>query len=279
MPTESLTITDNRTGKSYVAPDRARDDQGPRPPADQGVGRGLRADDVRPGVHEHGVLQERHHLHRRRQAGSWSTAGTRSTSWPSGAPSSKWRTCIVHGELPTQRAARRVALRDRRALHPPREHQEVHRRVPPRRAPDGDAAEHGGGAVDVLSGREEHLRPGDAAEADLPADRQDADAGGVRVPAQPGAAVRVPGPAAQLRRELHGDAVEADGGRGPLHGRTRRWSGRSTSCSSCTPTTSRTAAPARCGWWAPRSPTRTARWRRGSAPCSGRCTAAPTRKC
>ena len=46
---------------------RARHDQGHGPAADpDGTGR-LRADDVRPGVSEHGVVPQPHHLHRRRQ--------------------------------------------------------------------------------------------------------------------------------------------------------------------------------------------------------------------
>ena len=67
MPKDSLTITDNRTGQSYEVPIRER--HNPRPDlrkikTDHGR---FRAHDLRPGVHEHGLVQEPDHLHRRRQ--------------------------------------------------------------------------------------------------------------------------------------------------------------------------------------------------------------------
>ena len=64
MPQETLTITDNRTGQSYTLPIengtiRAMDlRQIKTGPEDFGL---MTYD---PGVHEHGVLPERHHLHR-----------------------------------------------------------------------------------------------------------------------------------------------------------------------------------------------------------------------
>ena len=67
MAKETLTITDNRTGREYELPDRGRTDPRHRPPPDQGPGRRLRPDDLRPGLHEHGGVPERHHLHRRRR--------------------------------------------------------------------------------------------------------------------------------------------------------------------------------------------------------------------
>ena len=60
---------------------------------------------------------------------------------------------------------------------------------------------------------------------------------------------------------------------------TPTWSRPSTCCSSCTPTTSRTARPRRCGSSAPRRPTSSPRSRPASTPCSARCTAARTRPC
>ena len=55
-------------------------------------------------------------------------------------------------------------------------------------------------------------------------------------------------------------------------------SGRSTCCSSCTPTTSRTPPPARCARWAPPRSTPTPRSPRGWPRSTARCTAAPTRR-
>ena len=63
---DSLSVIDNRTGKQLRAPDRRRHHQGDRPPADQDRRRRFRPDDLRPGLHEHRRLPERHHLHRRR---------------------------------------------------------------------------------------------------------------------------------------------------------------------------------------------------------------------
>ena len=50
--------------------------------------------------------------------------------------------------------------------------------------PMGDLPEHGRRAVDVLSGREAHLRQGVAAASDAPADRQGAEHRRLGVPAQ-----------------------------------------------------------------------------------------------
>ena len=53
----------------------------------------------------------------------------------------------------------------------------------------------------------------------------------------------------------------------------------STRCSSCTPTTSRTAPPPPSGWSARPRPTCSPASRPVSMPCSARCTAGPTRPC
>ena len=83
-----------------------------------------------------------------------------------------------------------------------REHQRVPAGVPVRRAPDVDALQHGGGAVVVLSRRQEYRRPRAAKHLDHPAAGQGADAGGVCVPAREGAAVHLSRQRSQLRREL-----------------------------------------------------------------------------
>ena len=82
---------------------------------------------------------------------------------------------ILFGELPTAAAAAVVDARDHAPHDAAREHQEVHGGVSVRRAPDGDLPQHRRRAVDVLPGREEHLRQGVAAAADAPADRQGAE--------------------------------------------------------------------------------------------------------
>ena len=69
-------------------------------------------------------------------------------------------------------------------------------------------------------------------------------------------------------------------GRAEVQARTRCSSAPSTCCSSCTPTTSRTARPTRCAPSAARRPTRTRALAGGGRPRStARCTAAPTRRC
>ena len=57
---------------------------------------------------------------------------------------------LIHGELPDQRAARRVGPRDHDPHVRARERQGVHAGLPLRRAPDGDAAGVGRRAVDLL---------------------------------------------------------------------------------------------------------------------------------
>ena len=66
VPQDSLTITDNRTGRSLRGTRVRGHRPGHGPPPDQGLGRRLRPHDVRPGLHEHGRVPERHHVHRRR---------------------------------------------------------------------------------------------------------------------------------------------------------------------------------------------------------------------
>ena len=88
---DTLTITDNRTGKKYEMPIqdgtiRAMDLRQIK----VGAGR-VRADDLRPGVHEHGGLPQRASPTSTATRASCSTAATRSSSWPSTATSSRPR--------------------------------------------------------------------------------------------------------------------------------------------------------------------------------------------
>ena len=67
-------------------------------------------------------------------------------------------------------------------------------------------------ALDLLPGREAHRRPGGALHGGGPADRQGADAGGVRLPPQHGPALRLSGQRPLLLRELPLDDVQEDRG-------------------------------------------------------------------
>ena len=92
-----------------------------------------------------------------------------------------------------------------------------------------------------------------------------------------GLPLRLPGQRPQLRRELPLDDVQEDRSQARAQGeRSRR---RSTSSSSSTPTTNRTARPTPCAASAPPTSTPTRRSRPGSRRSTGRCTAAPTRRC
>ena len=86
---------------------------------------------------------------------------------------------LRHGELPTQDEYDAVGARHHVPHVRAREHQGLPAGVPLRRAPDVDAVQHGGGAVVVLSGRQEHPRPRAAQHLDHPPAGQGADAGGV----------------------------------------------------------------------------------------------------
>ncbi len=117
---------------------------------------------------------------------------------------------IVKGELPEPAALRDVEAQHHDPHDGPRERQEVHGRLPLRRAPDGHAGRHDRRALDLLSRRQEHLRPRVAPPADPPPDRQDADARGLRVPPQPRPALRLSGQRALLHRQLPVDALQDD---------------------------------------------------------------------
>ena len=177
--------------------------------ADQDRARRLRAHDVRPRVHEHRQLPQRHHLHRRRQGHpalsrvSDRAAGRRERLPRDGVPD------------PVRRAADRGAAaglgpRDHPPHDAPREHQEAHGGVPVRRAPDGDLPQHGRRALDVLSRRQADLRQGVAAEADAPADCEGAEHRRLRVPPQHRTPVHLSRQRAELHRQLPEHAVQDD---------------------------------------------------------------------
>ena len=62
--------------------------------------------------------------------------------------------------------------------------------------------------LDVLSGRQKHFQRGIPPQADLSPDRQDAHAGGVRLPAQPGHALRLSGQRADLSGQFPEHALQ-----------------------------------------------------------------------
>ena len=190
-------------------PDRGRHDPGDRAAEDQDARRRLRPDDVRPGLHGHGVVPLGDHLHRRRQG------DPRVPRLPDRAAGREVE--LPRGRLPARprraadaAAARRVDAPDHDPHVRAREHQGVHAGLPLRRAPDGDAARLGRRAVDVLSRGERDQGRGDPLHADHPADREDADAGGVLLPPQPGHAVRLSGQRPQLPRQLPLDDLQDD---------------------------------------------------------------------
>ena len=272
---DALSVVDRRTGKSYELPItngtvRAMDLRQIK----TGAGR-LRADVLRPGLPEHGLLHKPHHLHRRRP---------RNPALPRLPDRRAGREVHVPGgRLPPalrraaqQGAVRAVGPRHHLPHHDPREPQEGHGRIQLRRAPDGDADLDRRGDVHVLPGsprRPQRRRPH---QADPPADRQDADDRGLRLQAQHGHAVRLSLQCHRLQRELPDDALQ-DSGRG-LPAEPGRSSARWTCSSSSTPTTSRTAAPTRCGASARRTPIRTRLSRERPRRSTVRCTAARTKK-
>ncbi len=158
MQNDTITITDNRTNRTYTLPlfkgcIRTMDLRQIKTSDDD-----FGDDGLRPGVHEHRVLPEQRHLHRRRPRHS------ALPRLPHRATGRKMH--VPRGRLPgpvsancPPRASSTTWAADVAAhTHGPREHQEVHGRLPPRRASHGHVDEQRGGACHVLSGRPEHPR-------------------------------------------------------------------------------------------------------------------------
>ena len=122
---------------------------------------------------------------------------------------------LIHGELPTPGAVRRVGPRHHVPhVHPRERAQALPRGLPLRRPPHGHARLGRRRAVDLLPRRQGHRRPREPLQADRPAHRQDAHARRRLPPLQRRHAVRLPRQLARLHRQLPVDAVE--GGRAPL---------------------------------------------------------------
>ena len=208
MPENTLTVVDNRTGKSYTIPVnnetvRAMDFRQMRVNPDDF---GLMTYD--PAFTNTACCESRITLHRRRQR------------YPA---LSRIRHCRAGRELHI--SAGRLSADQRRAAHSGagvslagraplphvdlREHQEVHGRLPLRCASDGHAGEHGGRAFHVLSRFQERARCRDAESLHLSLDRQNADHRRLCLPPPQGPALSLSGARPQLHRELHEHAVEA----------------------------------------------------------------------
>ena len=118
---------------------------------------------------------------------------------------------LIFGELPTAAAARALGLRHHPPHLRPRGPQAALRGVPLRRPPDGDAARRGRGALDLLPRREADRRPRRALHGRGPADRQDPDPRRLLLPPQHGLPLRLPRQRPQLLRELPLDDVQKNG--------------------------------------------------------------------
>ena len=211
MAENTLTVTDNRTGETFEVEitDGTVKAMDFRQMKDE-RGR-LRPHDLRPGLHEHRVVPERDHLHRRR--------GRRAR-----APRHPDRGAVRELELPRGRlpaGARRAADQGRARLlgahdRPPhlraREHQELDGGVPLRRPPDVDAALHGRRALHLLPGGQGPGEREREVHGDRPADREDAHARGLRVPPPARAALRLPGQRPLVHGQLPLDALQDDRG-------------------------------------------------------------------
>ena len=210
---------------------------------------------------------------------SCATAATRSSSWPSSSTFLEVSYLLIYGELPDRRRSWTSSpskIRRHTLLH--EDLKRLLRRLPARRAPDAGAVLGGVGAVDLLPGLRSTRSTTTQVELSTdPAAGQAADDRRLRLQEVGRPAVPLPGQLAGPGRELPADDLRLPGRalRGRPGAGPRRW----TCCSSCTPTTSRTARPRRCGWSARRRPTCSPRSRPASTPCSARCTAAPTSRC
>jgi O-antigen/teichoic acid export membrane protein len=239
--------------------------------------RRLRADDLRPGVHEHRVVPQRDHLHRRRQGHPAlprlpDRAARRASRLP------RDRLPDLFGELPTARSST-AWTRTRSRCHTML-HENIKKFMEGFRYdahPMGMLPQHGRRAVDVLSRRQAHLRRESRAHmqivrliAKVPTHRR------LRLPPQH----RPPYVYPDNDLSFTGNFLNMLFKMTELKYKPNRCSSaRSTCCSSCTPTTSRTAARARCARSAARTSIRTRRWPARRRRSTARCTAAPTRRC
>ena len=154
----TLSVTDNRTGKNYEL-EISDGPSGRWTCGRSSLGRRLRPDGLRPGVHEHGVLPLGDHLHRWR-GGILQHRGIPIEQLSEHSTYLEVAYLLIFGELPTTPSST-LDLR-RHAPHVrPRGHQEAQRGLPPRRPPDGDAARQRRSPLNLLSGGQAHRRSGE----------------------------------------------------------------------------------------------------------------------
>ena len=222
---DSLTITDNRTGKTYEVP--IRDDTIHRSICARSRWRadefGMMSYD--PAFNNTASCTEQDHVHRRRRRHPalprLSDRGTGGEEHLSRDGVSDFARRAAHPV-----AARGVDLPHHAPHVHSREHQEISRRVSLRRPPDGHDDLDDRGAFDVLSGREGYLQRRIAPQADLAPDRQNAHAGRVRLPAQPGHALRLSGQRPELPRQFPEHAVQDHRAEVPPESHARARAGR-----------------------------------------------------
>jgi hypothetical protein len=206
MPQDSLTITDNRTGQKLHASRRKRNHPRHGSAQDQDRTRRLRRDDLRSGLHQYGVLPERHHLHRRRQRYPALSRISRRGLGRELHVSWKSPTCCCSANCPPRELKQWVERLP--SHHAPRDHQEIHGRLPLQRASHGHVHQHRGGAVDRVSGGEATCSTPNPPAADQAADRQDAHDRGHVVSPQPGDFPTSIPTTISPTRKLHEHAVE-----------------------------------------------------------------------
>ena len=278
MP-DTLTITDNRTGKAYELPIqdgtiRATDlgDQGRR-------GR-LRPDDYDPAFvntaacrsaityidGDKGILRYRGYPIEQLAEHSRSRDGLAA---PRGRAADRRRSCDgLQEDHP-------------RHTHAARAHREVHGRACRRTPhPMGVLPRHRRRAVDVLSGGASNVVDAEVRRRQIHRIDRARRRPWRRTPYRhsSGRPYVYPANGPELRRQFPEHAVQDDAGL-KLSRRIRCWNARSTSCSSCTPITSRTARTFAMRASAARRPIRTRRWPARRRRSTARCTAAPTKPC
>ena len=207
---DMLTVTDSRTGAHLRAADQRRHGARDGPAPDQNRRGRLRPDGLRPGLHEHGLLPQLDHLHRRRRRHPAAPrlpdrAALRALQLPRGRlPDHQRRAAHARAARATgstrSRSTRSCTRTSRTSCRasattptrwacswPPSA-----RSRPSTRTPTRSTTRH--------VRRIQIIR--------LLA--EDADAGRVRVPAQHGPALRLPRQRPQLRGQLPGDDVQDD---------------------------------------------------------------------
>ena len=205
-----------------------------------------RVRDARPGVHEHRVDEERDHLPRRREGHPAlprlpdRAAGARSRTFVEVAY------LLIYGELPDAGRARRASRPAHAPLADPRGHEALLRRLPVDGAPDGDPLARWCCSLSTYYPEDARRRR----QGRSSTSRSRACIAKIRTIAAFAYKKSIGQPFVYPRNDLEycGNFLQHDvqRSRRALRGRPRDREARSTCCSSCTPTTSRTARRRRC---------------------------------